>query len=215
MQVNGATDTFSLRPEVLSFTLPPDSTAAMKVFGYSGTPATSKPANEEIMGEWLLYTTPQTEDVRKGIEAYLMWKWLGKLRDGFSDFRGMTVTGAGTLAADGPEYLPTLDSGFSGTLEFSRTAWSFKLPAAGNAATDAVDLPDQTVSLPAAVTVALDLTDAQPGDYRLMSVGAFSSETTFTLGTVTSLHAYRVNLVATGTGLYVSLLPKGLSITIH
>ena len=214
VQVDGATDTFSLRPEVLSFTLPEESTAEIKVFGFSGATAAAKPTNDEIMGEWLLYTTPQTDDVRKGIEAYLMWKWLGKLRDGFSDFRGMTVTGAGTLAAEGAEYLPPLTTAFTGTVELTRASQSFTLPQrGGDAAVNAVNLPNHTVALPATVTINLDATGASPGDYRLMTVGSFASETSFVTGTVTGHDPRRVVLRSSSTGLYVRVVPKGISVS--
>ena len=186
----------------------------MKVFGFSGTSAAEKPTNDEIMGEWLLYTTPQTDDVRKGIEAYLMWKWLGKLRDGFSDFRGMTVTGAGTLAAEGAEYLPPLTTAFTGTVELTRASQSFTLPQrGGDAAVDAVNLPNHTVALPATVTINLDATGASPGDYRLMTVGSFASETSFVTGTVTGHDPRRVVLRSSSTGLYVRVVPKGISVS--
>ena len=210
VQVNGATDTFSLRPEVLSFSLPENSGATMKVFGYSGTTATEKPTNDEIMGEWILYTKVQSEETRKAIEAYLMLKWLGKLRDGFSDFRGMTVTGAGTLAAVGPEYLPTLSAEFTGTIEFSRTVWTFTLPTDGGAAaTDAVDLAGRTVALPAAVTIDLNMAGAKPGTYRLMSAGSISDGTVFTLGTVTGQGNKRIALLVSETAVDVSVGATG------
>lgn len=216
IQVDGAVDTFSLRPEVFSFTLPEESAAAMKVFGYSGSATTPKPANEEIMGEWILYTGVQSEETRKGIEAYLMKKWLGKLRDGFSDFRGMTVTGAGTLTMANPDYLPTLDAGFAGTLEFSQETWAFTLPTDGGAAaTDAVDLSGRTVALPATVTINLDATGASPGDYMLMTVGSFAGETSFVPGTVTGHGPRRVMFCLTSTGLYARVVPKGMSVSIR
>ena len=216
VQVNGATDTFSLKPEVLSFSLPEESEATMKVFGFSGTSAAEKPTNDEIMGEWLLYTKVQNEETRKAIEAYLMLKWLGKLRDGFSDFRGMTVTGAGTLAMPNPDYLPTLDAGFTGTLAFSQTTWSFTLPTDGSAAAvDAVELPRRTVALPATVAINLDVTGAEPGDYRLMTVGAFAGDTVFTAGSIAGLGRRQLQFVSGATGLSVRLLSKGTSILIR
>ena len=214
VQVNGATDTFSLKPEVLSFSLPEESEATMKVFGFSGTSAAEKPTNDEIMGEWLLYTKVQSEETRKAIEAYLMLKWLGKLRDGFSDFRGMTVTGAGTLAAEGAEYLPPLTTAFTGTVELTRASQSFTLPQrGGDAAVNAVNLPNHTVALPAMVTINLDATGASPGDYRLMTVGSFAGETSYVTGTVTGHDPRRVVLRSSSTGLYVRVVPKGISVS--
>ena len=183
----------------------------MKVFGFSGTTATEKPTNDEIMGEWILYTKVQSEETRKAIEAYLMLKWLGKLRDGFSDFRGMTVTGAGTLAMSSPDYLPTLDAGFTGTLEFSQETWAFTLPTDGGAAAvDAVDLSGRTVALPAAVAVDIDMTGAKAGTYSLLSVGAFTGDTDVALGTVTGKGNKIVELLATPTGISVKVRARGV-----
>ena len=209
--ISPSNTTYRWQPEVFAFNMQPDAVAAKaKVIGFYGQ------GNNEVIGEFVLYSATQTEAVRKGISAYLMKKWLGRMHEGFSDFREMTVTGDGTLAAVGPEYLPELTSAFTGTLEFSRAEWSFRLPTdGGNAAVDAVDLSGRTVALPAAVTVDLDVTGAEPGEYLLMAVGAFAEGTTFVPGAVTGLGGRRIQLVAEATGLKVGLLPKGISISIR
>ena len=208
--INAATESYSLRPEVFSFNMQPSASAqAAKVFGYSGT-GSSSTVNPEIMGEWLLYSERQSEADRAGIEAYLMKKWLGKLREGFSDFRDMTVSGDGVLAAEGPEYLPTLTAAFTGSLEFSRTVWTFALPRdGGDAALNAVDLSGQTVSIPAEVTVNVDMAGAKAGTYLLMRVGSFSGETEFALGSITGQGNKRVELLVANAEVALKVYPVG------
>ena len=202
---------YSGRPEVFSFNMQESAVAqGAKVFGYSGTTSATS-MNPEIMGEWLLYSKRQSEADRAGIEAYLMKKWLGKLREGFSDFREMTVSGDGVLAAEGPEYLPELTSAFAGTLEFSRAAWSFTLPKDGGAAAvDAVDIPGRTVALPAEVTINLDLTGAKGGTYLLMRVGSFAGETEFVPGTFVGQKGKKVSIYESNGAVYADVIPPGM-----
>ena len=144
-----------------------------------------------------------------------MKKWLGKLREGFSDFRGMTVSGDGVLASEGPEYLPELTSAFTGTLEFSRAAWSFTLPKDGGAAAvDAVDIPGRTVALPAEVTINLDLTGAKGGTYLLMRVGSFAGETEFVPGTFVGQKGKKVSIYESNGAVYADVIPPGMALIV-
>lgn len=207
---------YSGRPEVMSFNMQEAAAAqGAKVFGYSGTTAATS-LNSEIMGEWLLYSKRQSEADRAGIEAYLMWKWLGKLREGFSDFRGMTVSGDGVLAAVGPEYLPELTSAFTGSLEFLRARWSFTLPKDGGAAAvDAVDIPGRTVALPAEVAIDLDLTGAKGGTYLLMRVGSFAGETEFVPGTFIGQGGKKVTIYESNGAVYADVVPPGMMLIVR
>ena len=204
-QINPSSATYTRKPEVFAFNMQEDASAAKaKVIGFYGQ------NNREIVGEFVLYSTTQTPTVCEGISAYLMKKWLGKRRDGFSDFRDMTVSGDGVLAAEGPEYLPTLTSAFTGSLEFSRTAWSFTLPRdGGDAALNAVDLSGQAVSIPAEVTVNVDMAGAKAGTYLLMRVGSFSGETAFALGSITGQGNKRVELLVANAEVALRVYPVG------
>lgn len=216
-QIDATVSGYSSCPEVFSFNLQEsDAAQAAKVFGYSGTASTTTFTNPEIMGEWLLYSKRQSEIDRAGIEAYLMKKWLGKLREGFSDFRGMTVSGDGVLAAVGPEYLPELTSAFTGSLEFSRTEWSFTLPKDGGAAAvDAVDIPGRTVALPAEVAIDLDLTGAKGGTYLLMRVGSFAGETEFVPGTFIRQGGKTVTIYESNGAVYADVVPPGIMLIVR
>ena len=214
--IEATSASYSLRPEVFSFNMQPAASAQpAKVFGYSGTSG-STTVNPEIMGEWLLYSKRQSEADRAGIEAYLMKKWLGKLREGFSDFRGMTVSGDGVLAAEGPEYLPELTAAFTGTLEFLRARWSFTLPRkGGSAAVDAVDIPGRTVALPAEVAIDLDLTGAKGGTYLLMRVGSFAGETEFVPGTFIGQGGKTVTIYESNGTVYADVVSPGIMLIVR
>jgi hypothetical protein len=209
-KVDGANSKFSLRPEVFSFNFKPESDASkVKMFGYHGDNGGAS-LNQEIMGEWILYSTTQTESVRKGIEAYLMWKWLGKLQNGYSDFRGMTVVGDGVIAAVGPEYLPELMESFTGALEFSRTEWSFTLPAEGGAAAvDAVELSGREIALPSEISVNIDLNGAPNGTYTLFSAADISGAGGITLGVESKVGNKIVSFIVDEDEIAVRIISRG------
>ncbi len=208
--VDGTNSTFSLCPEVFSFNFKPESDASkVKVFGYHGDNGGAS-LNQEIMGEWILYSTTQTESVRKGIEAYLMWKWLGKLQNGYSDFRGMTVVGDGVIAAVGPEYLPELMESFTGALEFSRTEWSFTLPAEGGAAAvDAVELSGREIALPSEISVNIDLNGAPNGTYTLFSAADISGAGGITPGAESKVGNKIVSFIVDEDEIAVRIISRG------
>jgi hypothetical protein len=185
------------------------------MFGYHGDNEGAS-LNQEIMGEWILYSTTQTESVRKGIEAYLMWKWLGKLQNGYSDFRGMTVVGDGVIAAVGPEYLPELMESFTGALEFSRTEWEFTLPKDGGAAAvDAIDLNGREVTLSAAITVKINCKGAANGIYSLIKADALTGVEDVSISADSSLGNKRATLIVTENEISVCIESSGLKMVIR
>ena len=210
VRVEGTNSTFSLRPEVFTFNFKPDaSSAAAKVFGFWGN-GTTQSYNQEIMGEWLLYSNTQAESTRKAIEAYLMWKWLGRLQTGFSDFRGMSVTGDGVLSVGGPEQLPILADGFTGSLEFTRTEWSFTLPAEGGAAAvDAVELSGRKVELPSEISVNIDLNGAPNGTYTLFSAETISGVEEVSLDVASKVGGKIVSFIVGEDEIAVRIIPRG------
>ena len=215
-KVEVTTKGYNGRPEILSFNMKEDDpTEDAKAFGYSGS-GTATSLNDEIMGEWILYSTTQTEDVRKGIEAYLMWKWLGKRLDGYSDFRGMTVVGDGVLAAAGPEYLPELTDEFTGSLEFSRTEWEFTLPKdGGSAAVDAVDLSGREVALPTAISVKISCKGAANGTYSLFKADALTDVEDVSISADSNLGNKRATLIVTESEISVRIESYGTTVVIR
>ena len=216
VKVEGTNSTFSLRPEIFTFNFKPGaSSAAAKVFGFWGN-GTTQSWNQEIMGEWILYSNTQTDATRRAIEAYLMWKWLGKLQTGFSDFRGMSVTGEGVLAVDGPEQLPILTDGFTGSLEFTRTEWAFTLPAEGGAAAvDAVTLPGREIALPSEISVNIDLNGAPNGTYTLFSAADISGAGDITLGVESKVGNKIVSFIVAEDEIAVRIIPRGTVFTVR
>ena len=215
VQVDGTNSTFSLRPEIFSFNMKPGASAGKaKVFGYWGDGSTQS-FNQEIMGEWILYSNTQAESTRKATEAYLMWKWLGKLQTGFSDFRGMSVTGEGVLAVDGPEQMPKL-ADFAGSLEFTRTEWSFTLPAEGDAAAvDAVELSGREIALPSEISVNIDLNGAPNGTYTLFSAADISGAGGITLGVESKVGNKIVSFIVDEDEIAVRIIPRGTVFTVR
>ena len=204
--VNG----YNGRPEVMSFNMkeehkPEDA----KVFGYSGS-GTATSVNDEIMGEWILYSMTQTEDVRKGIEAYLMWKWLGKRLDGYSSFYNMKVAGDGVLAAAGPEYLPNELDEFTGLLEFTRTEWSFAIPPEGGTeAVDAVKYPGRDLTLPDEISVTVDVNGAVNGDYTLFKADSITGAEKIALGASSKIGGKTVSFVVSEGEIAVRVASRG------
>jgi hypothetical protein len=185
------------------------------VFGYWGN-GTTQSYNQEIMGEWILYSNTQAESTRKAIEAYLMWKWLGKLQTGFSDFRGMSVTGDGVLSVGGPEQMPKLADGFTGSLEFTRTEWSFTLPAEGGAAAvDAVELSGREIALPSEISVNIDLNGAPNGTYTLFSAADISGAGGIALGVESKVGNKIVSFIVDEDEIAVRIIPRGTVFTVR
>ena len=216
VKVEGTNSTFSLRPEIFTFNFKPGaSSAAAKVFGFWGN-GTTQSWNQEIMGEWILYSNTQTDATRRAIEAYLMWKWLGKLQVGFSDFRGMSVTGDGVLSVGGPEQLPVLTDGFTGSLEFTRTEWAFTLPAEGGAAAvDAVELSGREIALPSEISVNIDLNGAPNGTYTLFSAADISGAGGITLGVESKVGNKIVSFIVDEDEIAVRIIPRGTVFTVR
>lgn len=202
--------TYSRRPEVLSFNLKNDATAAKaKLLGYFMN------ENNEIIGETLLYGVTLNETVRERISAYLMWKWLGQLHPGYSDFRGMTVSGVGTVVTADADHLPAFAADFTGTVELTQAVWPFVIRKGGVVA-NPVDLSGRTVALPAAVTVDLDLSALRGGGtYRLMSAGILSPSTQFSLGTVIGGKSREVKLEVRDNALYCTIVPTGIVLIVR
>lgn len=93
-------------------------------FNNSGTDPVHK-RNGEIQGEIVLFRTELQDVDRRGVEAYLMQKWLGFVPDGYSDFTGATITGAGRVCIPSALAMPKVSSEFSGTLSLAESAFAF------------------------------------------------------------------------------------------
>ncbi len=210
VQVDGFTKGYNYRPEVMSFNIPENENGSpVKQFGYVGYNSGTR----EIMGEWLLYNKTLDADTRGAIEAYLMNKWLGKLPAGYADFRSASVTGAGVVAVEGPEFLPELAAGFAGTVEFSRTVWNFTLGNDVNAVGEGVDLSGHILSLPPAVTLNFSTRGSVPGLHPIFKCDSFATETEFTVGMVDGRE--KISIVTAGGVVYAKCDKPGIKIIVR
>lgn len=72
--------------------------------------------NAEVQGEAIVYGDVLTAAEMATTEAYLMYKWMGTLPEGFDSHVGLTLTGAGTVELAGLTGLPVFGDGFEGTV---------------------------------------------------------------------------------------------------
>ena len=185
-EVDGAVDGFYGRPELL--TAVGGRAFNVGAFAYYYYPASLTNANPnvdvgEIQGEILVYDCVLSEETRKGIEAYLMWKWLGTARDGYSVMTNITVSGDGQLNVGSVAQMPKIGSSFTGTLAFSETSFDFTVTAEGTVE-GALSGGSGTLALPAACTANVTLErGVPPGEYALVS-GAIAPGTDWTLNLV-------------------------------
>jgi len=208
--VDGLTAKFNYRPEVLSFVIPEGQNGSpVKQFGYDGYNS----GNREIMGEWLMYNITPDAATCGAIEAYLMNKWLGKLPAGYADFRSATITGSGVVAVEGPEYLPNLGDGFTGTVAFSRTVWNFALGKDVGDAEGLVDLTGHALSLPEEVRVNVDTRKAAAGMHPLFKCSSLASETRFSVGTVVG--NAKISVMVDGGVVYACCVKPGTLVVFH
>ncbi|MDD4443207.1 MAG: hypothetical protein PHX41_15025, partial [Kiritimatiellae bacterium] len=174
--VNGASNGFRATEELLSFQA--DGVFQAGYFGFFGGDNPATP-NRERLGEIILFESALDDAARAGIEAYLMNKWLGKARDGYTDFSGACVNGTGTVAATTPDRLPAFAETFAGTVTLSTDTFDFTLGtnALGQAAvTPSLAIPG-TLAVAAGGTVNLTFAARLPaGLYPLITCGAFAGE---------------------------------------
>ena len=185
-EVDGAVDGFCGRPELLTavggraFNV-----GAFAYYDYPASLTNSTPNVDvgEIQGEILVYDCVLSDETRKGIEAYLMWKWLGTARAGYSVMTNVTVSGEGRLNVESFAQMPKIGASFTGTLALSETSFDFTVTAAG-AVQGALSDISGTLELPASCTANVTLERGVPaGEYALVS-GAIASETDWTLNLV-------------------------------
>lgn len=212
VEVDGTTHGFSGCPEVLSLSVA-DGTSTTKSLACVNT----KP-NQEVIAETLFYTNSFTAEVRAGIEAYLMAKWLGKVPAGFADFRNVTVTGDGVVIAPDVDHLPAFGAGFTGSVALSAGALSFAFDGSSTVASNALSLPGTSIAFPAEVAVNLSFASRpSPGvRYKLIEGDIDVSATAFTLGTVSGAGNRSLSLAYDGESgeLYVEAKAYGLVFSI-
>ncbi|MBP5320404.1 MAG: hypothetical protein J6334_05400 [Kiritimatiellae bacterium] len=170
--LNGRTKGFSGRPELLSFTTD-GSEVPVAFLGYYQSAGSEKSC--EIIGESLFFSAILDDATRADIEAYLMSKWFGVCRTGYSDFRGATLTGSGTVIADSPAALPQFAPAFTGSVDLRAESFAFHVDATP-AVTDGLSLP-ASAALFVPESGVIRVTFAQKpvsGSYRLIEGGSIA-----------------------------------------
>jgi len=213
VSVNGYARGYNGTPALLSFVATNAVQAAF--FGYygGGDPANGN-KNRERLGEIILFETALSDGTRAGIEAYLMKKWLGKARAGYSDATAATVAGSGTVTAALPQQLPALSETFTGTVALSGTAFDFTLTTnavGAHVVTPSISVPG-SLAVAAAGTVYVHFTVKPPaGTYPLITCGATAGEgfANWALATDGDLPAGTVSLKETETALSLSVTSPG------
>lgn len=140
---------FTGKPELYSFVTASDFNACYFAC-YENT--SSRPEVGEIMGEILLYSTVLDDEVREGIESYLMNKWLGTLPAGFADSRQATIDGIGAVIVPDAARCPQFASTFTGSVTLGGESGSFDFTIDPDVDTveNALNVPNATLTLPSA-----------------------------------------------------------------
>ena len=181
-EIDGAVEGFQGRPELLTavgnrnFTL-----GDFGYFKYLDLVVDRIENVGEILGEIIVYDSVLGDDVRKQIEAYLMWKWLGVARDGYSVATNMTLTGRGSVTVASKSQMPKFDASFAGAAAFEESAFDFTVNGDGSV-TGAIDMGAAALSFPKTCTANVSFADGMKnGMYTLVKGGTFASETSWTL----------------------------------
>ena len=180
-EIDGAVEGFQGRPELLTavgnrnFTL-----GTFAYYDYLDLVVDKVDAGE-VQGEIIVYDKVLEDDVRKSIEAYLMWKWMGVARDGYSVSENMTLTGNGSVTIASKDQMPKFDAQFTGAAAFGESAFDFTVNGDGSVS-GAVDMGAAAISFPAACTANVSFADGMKvGVYPLIKGGEIASETSWTL----------------------------------
>ena len=135
----------------------------------------------EILGEIIVYDSVLGDDVRKQIEAYLMWKWLGVARDGYSVATNMTLTGSGSVTVASKSQMPKFDAEFTGAAAFEENVFDFTVNGDGSVS-GVIDMGAAAISFPTECTANVSFADGmKTGTYTLVKGGTLSSGTSWTL----------------------------------
>ena len=207
-EVNGSSTGFTGRPEVFAF-----STTSDINFCYQGYWGNSEKGNTygEILGESLYFNRVLNEGERDTVTSYLMWKWLGMMPSGRSNFTETTLSGAGTISGVAQTALPQFADDFTGTIAFEGASLDFGVSTPDRPVEGALVAKGATLAMTGEVTlnVALENGRLKTGSYTLIDMAAFSGVTGWRLNLVGASDPNgRAKLVAEG-GKVVLQIAKG------
>ena len=206
---------FQGQPEV--FTVRGTDTVNLPVIG-SYHNSEKGEAKGEIIGEILLYSTALNDDAVKGIESYLMDKWIGRLPEGYADIRQATVAGTGTVQVAVGAQRPSFDREFEGTVSIASGGdFSMTVDTETGKVMGAFDCPAATLSLPASCSITVNFTrkptSSMPTrDYVLVDCASGASGVAWTLNRGTNAPS-RGLFQTTGNKIVFKYLQPGMSIS--
>lgn len=149
---------FTGHAEVLTFQ--PTSAASVGVMGnYATGQVPGGGTSFEWLGEMLFYSTALEAADIELVEAYLMYKWLGRVNYGYRDLRGMTVAGSGRIVSPDVASLPKVDAAFSGAVEVTDAAvFEITIDPETDTVTGGLSGEGVTLDLPDEVTLKVRFT---------------------------------------------------------
>ena len=180
-EIDGAVEGFQGRPELLTAVGNRDFTLGVFAYYKYLQDHSDKVDAGEILGEIIVYDKVLDSDVRKQIEAYLMWKWLGVARDGYSVATNMTLIGEGSVTVASKSQMPKFGTAFTGAVAFEENAFDFTVNGDGTVS-GAIDMGAAAISFPAKCTANVSFADGmKTGTYTLVQGDSIASGTSWTL----------------------------------
>ena len=150
--VDGTATPFSGGPELFAFSTTETLDVSHEGF-YDHSEGTADKA--EMLGESIYFNRVLAEGERRQVESYLMWKWLGTVPPGQSNFTDALLSGSSDLCGVPCALLPRFADDYVGTVTLTDTALAFTVVAGEPVATDALVARGATVVLPEAVSLTV------------------------------------------------------------
>ena len=205
--VDGSAQGFRGRPEILA--VQPTEAYGPVCFEHLGNSERLYGADTRaaVQGEILMWNRRLSEDELKTAEAYLSWKWLGLLPEGYVALDAATLAGTGTVRTPSLRRLPKIADAARLDVEAADATLVFTCDAGGIA--DACDLKASTLALPDACEIALaQAARLKAGTYPLITCGAGLARTAFAL-TPRKVGSYVLSLAQTDAALALTVRRGG------
>ena len=153
----------------------------------------------------------------KTIEDYLLFKWIGLAPDGYGDFTGATISGAGDVEAAEWDDLPQLAPTFTGKVRLTGGSLAFTFdPALGSPVKNPIGTEGLSIALQDAVAVTIDFaSNPDAGSFKLVHGTLVNADTVFTLSVTGMTGGSKMKLRAASDGLWLDVSKSGILILVH